>query len=205
VGQLLDTLTEIGVDRNTVVFFTSDNGATFDVGGADTASFDSFSELRGPKTDVYEGGIRVPMIARWPEHIAGGATSSHIGANWDMWATFAELTGGRAPESTDGISIVPTPLGRGQQAQHKALYWEFHSKGSAQAVRMGRWKGVRSNVAKNAAAPIELYDLERDPSESSDVSAAHPDVVKRVERAMRQRTPAVLEQWNRHFQMVSSR
>lgn len=196
VGQLLDTLKEIGADRQTVVFFTSDNGATFNVGGVDTNFFDSFGELRGTKTELYEGGIRVPMIARWPTRIPADTTSSHIGANWDMWATFAELTGGRAPASTDGISIVPTLLRRGNQAQHEALYWEFHSKGSAQAVRMGRWKGVRSNVAKNPAASIELYDLERDPSESSDVSSAHPEVVQRIARLMRQRTPAVLEQWN---------
>lgn len=196
VGQLLDTLAETGIDRRTIVIFTSDNGATFDIGGADTKFFDSFGDLRGTKTDVYEGGIRVPMIARWPSRIPGGATSAHVGANWDMWATFAELAGGPAPESTDGISIVPTLLRRGSQKQHEALYWEFHSKGSAQAVRMGRWKGVRENIAKEPAAAIALYDLDRDPTESDDVSAGHPDVVKRIEQVMRQRTPAVLDKWN---------
>lgn len=196
VGQLLDALAETGADNNTIVFFTSDNGATFDVGGADTNFFESSGDLRGTKTELYEGGIRVPMIARWPSRIPGGSTSGHVGANWDMWATFAELAGGSAPESTDGISIVPTLLRRGQQRQHEYLYWEFHSKGSAQAVRMGRWKGVRENVAKEPAAAIALYDLDRDPSENTDESAGHPDVVKRIEQIMRQRTPAVLDKWN---------
>jgi arylsulfatase A-like enzyme len=195
VGQLLDTLKSAGLDDNTLVIFTSDNVATFDAGGAPTAFFNSHGGLRGTKTDVYEGGIRVPFIAHWPGKVRAGATSDHLGANWDMWATFADLVGGAAP-STDGVSIVPTLVGRGRQRAHAALYWEFHSKGSAQAVRMGRWKGVRSNVKRNPAAPIELYDLSTDPGESSDIATAHPDIVSRIEQVMRARTRSGIDEWN---------
>jgi arylsulfatase A-like enzyme len=211
VGRLLDTLQEIGIDKNTVVFFTSDNGATWDIGGVDPVFFDSDGGLRGAKTDVYEGGIRVPMIARWPGRIKAGSVSDHVGANWDMWATFADLAGAPLKEATDpstslrvalslskgdGVSIAPALLGRPNQRQHDALYWEFHSKGSAQAVRMGRWKGVRSNVQKNPSAAVELYDLETDPNETTDVASRHPDLVRKIEAVMRQRTRSPIERWN---------
>jgi arylsulfatase A-like enzyme len=197
VGKILDTLQEIGVDERTLVVFTSDNGATFDAGGAPTRFFESHGKLRGHKTNLYEGGIRVPMIARWPGRIRAGATSDHVGANWDMWATFAELAGGVAPEGTDGISILPALLGRQGQRQHEALYWEFHAQGGSQAVRMGRWKGIRNQVTRAPNAPIELYDLERDESEKNNVAAANADVVRRIEALMQSsRTPAVLPKWN---------
>jgi arylsulfatase A-like enzyme len=197
VGRILDTLKEIGADERTLVIFTSDNGATFDVGGAPTGFFESNGALRGHKTNLYEGGIRVPMIARWPGRIRAGTTSDHVGANWDMWATFAELTGGEPPEGTDGISIVPMLLGRGSQRRHEALYWEFHSQGSSQAVRMGRWKGIRNNAAKQPDAPIELYDLEQDPRETTNVAAANADVVRRIEAVMKSsHTRAVMPRWN---------
>ena len=197
VGRILDTLKEIGADERTLVIFSSDNGATFDVGGAPTRFFESHGPLRGHKTNLYEGGIRVPMIARWPGRIRPGSTSDHVGANWDMWATFAELAGDKAPEDTDGISIAPTLLGRGAQRQHAALYWEFHSQGSSQAVRLGRWKGIRTNIAKQPDAPIELYDLERDPAETANVASANPQIVRRIDALMKSsRTPAVIPRWN---------
>jgi arylsulfatase A-like enzyme len=197
VGKILDTLKEIGADERTLVIFTSDNGATFDVGGAPTQFFESNGKLRGHKTNLYEGGIRVPMIARWPGRIRAGSTSPHAGANWDFWATFAELVGANAPDGTDGISIAPTLLGRGGQQVHESLYWEFHAQGASQAVRLGRWKGIRREVAKRQNAPIELYDLENDERETTDVAAAHPDVVRRIEELMRtSRTPAALPKWN---------
>jgi arylsulfatase A len=197
VGRILDTLKEIGVDERTLVIFTSDNGATFDIGGAPTQFFESNGPLRGHKTNLYEGGIRVPMIARWPGRVRAESTSDHIGANWDMWATFAELAGGEPPDGTDGISIVPTLLGRGNQRQHEALYWEYHSQGSSQAVRMGRWKGIRTNMAKQPKALLELYDLERDPGETTDVAAANPGVVRRIEEVMKSsHTRAVVPGWN---------
>ena len=197
VGQILDALKEIGADERTLVIFTSDNGATFDVGGAPTQFFESNGTFRGHKTNLYEGGIRVPMIARWPGRIRAGTTSAHVGANWDLWATFAELVGDKAPEDTDGISIAPTQLGRVGQRTHESLYWEFHAQGASQAVRMGRWKGIRREAAKRPDAPIELYDLERDERETTDVAAANPDVVGRIGELMRtSRTPAVLPTWN---------
>ena len=196
VGRILDTLQRTGLDRRTVVFFTSDNGATWDVGGVDPKFFDSHGGLRGHKGQLYEGGIRVPMIARWPGQIRAGAVSDHVGANWDMWATFAELAGAPLNEQTDGLSIVPTLLGRSGQRRHDALYWEYHSSGSSQAVRMENWKGVRTNVLKNPGAAIELYDLARDPGETRDVAADHPEVLQRVERVMRQRTKSTIERWN---------
>ena len=152
VGRILDTLQRTGLDRRTVVFFTSDNGATWDVGGVDPVFFDSDGGLRGHKGQVYEGGIRVPMIVRWPDRIKAGTVSDHAGANWDMWATFADLAGAPLREQTDGISIAPTLLGRPGQRAHDALYWEFHSNGSSQAVRMGNWKGVRTNILKTPGA-----------------------------------------------------
>jgi arylsulfatase A len=197
VGRVLDAISAAGLDERTLVIFTSDNGATFDVGGAPTKFFESHRHLRGHKTNLYEGGIRVPMIARWPGRIRAGTLSDHIGANWDMWATFAELAGGTAPPDTDGISIVPTLLGRSGQRAHESLYWEFHARGASQAVRMGRWKGIRNEVAKRPDAPIELYDLDTDVSETKNVAASNPDVVKRIELLMRtSRTPAVLPKWN---------
>ena len=200
VGHILDTLKEIGADERTLVIFTSDNGAIPRISPAEF--FESNKPLRGEKTNLYEGGIRVPMIARWPGHVRAGTTSNHVGANWDMWATFAELTGAAAQQPTDGISIVPTLLGRPAQRQHESLYWENHAQGGMQAVRMGRWKGIRQQITKRPDAPIELYDLERDISESTDVAAANPDVVKRMEALMKtSRTPAVLPRWN--FEMPS--
>jgi arylsulfatase A-like enzyme len=195
VGQIVDALKALGVDGDTLVIFTSDNGATFDIGGAPTEFFQSNGPLRGHKTNLYEGGIRVPMIARWPGRIRAGATTEHVSANWDFWATFGELAGASAPKDTDGISMLPTLLGRSGQREHESLYWEFHSSGAAQAVRMGRWKGIRNEAARGDA-PVELYDLAADPAETSDVAAAHPDVVARIVALMRSsRTPASLPQW----------
>ncbi len=197
VGALLDTVRNAGLDEKTIVFFTSDNGATFDVGGAPTAFFDSNGALRGHKQLVYEGGIRVPMIARWPGRIAKGTTSDHVAANWDLWATFSDLTGSPVRDKSDGISILPALLGAAKRRQHEFLYWEYHSQGSAQAVRMGRWKGIRNNAKANPNGPIELYDLAADPSEKVDVSSKHPDIVQRIVEIMREsRTASHLEKWN---------
>lgn len=197
VGRILDTLKELGVDERTLVIFTSDNGATFDVGGAPTRFFESHGGLRGHKTNLYEGGIRVPMIARWPGRIRAGTTSDHVGANWDFWATFADLLGAEAPDGTDGVSIAPTLLGRTGQRPHEPLYWEFHAQGASQAVRMGRWKAVRQQIVKRPDAPIELYDLERDERETTDVAKANPEIVQRMRELMRtSRTQAVLPKWN---------
>jgi len=183
VGQLVERLKELGIDEQTLIVFSSDNGPHVE-GGADPVFFNSGGGLRGVKRDLYEGGIRVPFVARWPEKIRAGQTNAHVGAFWDIFPTFVELAGGEAPEDTDGISFVNTLLGRGKQARHEYLYWEFHERGGKQAVRYGKWKGVRLDVLENRRAPIELYDLDRDRGEQHDVAADHPDIVQRISRFM---------------------
>ena len=175
VGRLIDALRDRGLEERTLVIFTSDNGPHKE-GGADPVFFNSSGGLRGIKRDLYEGGIRVPMIARWTGTIPAGGTSGHLSAHWDLFRTFAELGGATAPAGVDGASIVPTLKG-GSQPQPEFLYWEFHERGFQQAVRMGRWKAVR--LAKDE--PLELYDLETDPSEERNVASSQPDVIARIE------------------------
>ena len=176
VGRLLRKLTELGIDENTVVFFTSDNGPHRE-GGADPEFFDSNGPLRGIKRDLYEGGIRVPLVVRWPGRIEAGAVTDHVSAFWDFMPTFATLSGGRASADSDGLCMVPTLLGApGKQRRHRFLYWEFHERGSTQAVRFGRWKAVRS-----AGGPLELYDLQNDIGETDNVADRHPEVVAKIE------------------------
>jgi arylsulfatase A-like enzyme len=176
IGRILDKLRERGLEEDTLVVFTSDNGPHKE-GGADPAFFDSNGPLRGIKRDLYEGGIRVPAIVRWPRHVPAGTTSEHVWAFWDVLPTLAELAGVEAPEGIDGLSMVAALLGRGEAPSHDALYWEFHEGGFKQAARMGDWKGVRLGLGK----PLELYDLSRDVGESKDVAADHPEVVERIE------------------------
>ena len=180
VGRLLAVLKELGLDDNTIVMFSSDNGPHGE-GGADPKFFGSSGPLRGMKRDLYEGGVRVPMIARWPGRIKPGSRAAHVSAFWDVLPTCCELAGIEAPAGIDGISFAPTLLGRpGEQAEHEFLYWEFHERGGKQAVRFGRWKGVRVNVAADRNSPIELYDLKADPGENNNVAAGHGDLVKKI-------------------------
>ncbi|MHC4495795.1 MAG: sulfatase-like hydrolase/transferase [Planctomycetota bacterium] len=162
VGRLMAKLKKLGLDENTVVMFSSDNGPHKE-GGGDPAFFNASGPLKGYKRALYEGGIRVPMIARWPGRIKVGSVSDHISAFWDFLPTCCELVGVEAPEGIDGISMVSTLLGESRrQKKHEVLYWEFHEQGKKLAVRMGNWKGVRLNVAKKPDGPIELYDLRDD-------------------------------------------
>lgn len=176
VGRILDLLDALGLAENTVVMFSSDNGPTFN-GGTDSAFFESTAGLRGLKTSVYEGGIRVPFIVRWPGKIAAGSTSALVCGFQDVLPTLAELAGTPLSDPGDGISLVPTLLGREGQRRHDCLYWEYRGQ---QAVRAGRWKGVRSRLRKGDTR-LELYDLEADPFETTDVAAEHPDVVRHLE------------------------
>ncbi|MEJ2702825.1 MAG: arylsulfatase [Sedimentisphaerales bacterium] len=176
VGQVMESLKRLGIDGKTLVFFTSDNGPHQE-GGANPKFFDSNGPLRGKKRDLYEGGIRVPLIARWPGKIEPATVSHHISAFWDFLPTFAELAGVDYPASVDGISMVPTLLGKpAAQKEHKFLYWEFHERGSKQAVRMGDWKAVRFN----ATGKLELYNLKNDVGEKHDVADQHPDIVAKI-------------------------
>ena len=195
IGAIVDLIDSLGLGENTLIVFTSDNGTTY-TGGVDAAFFESTAGLRGLKGSVYEGGIRVPMIARWTGRIEPGAVSEHVSAFWDMVPTFAALTGADHPDGIDGVSMVPTLLGTGPQPEHDALYWEYHGlMRGQQAVRLGRWKAVRMGGHDDADAPIELYDLEADRGETTDVAAAHPDVVARARAVMLDRTPSLVENW----------
>jgi arylsulfatase A len=154
VGRLLDFLKERGIDDNTLVMFTSDNSPHRE-GGHDPVFFNSNGGLRGFKRDLYEGGIRVPLLARWPGKIKPGANTDHISAHWDVLPTFCELTGADVPNDIDGISMLPTLTGQpDEQNQHKYLYWEFYEQGGKRAARFGNWKVVQLNVQKDADSPI---------------------------------------------------
>jgi len=174
IGTLLTRLESLGIDENTLVFFSSDNGPHHE-GGNDPDFFTSSGPLRGIKRDLYEGGIRVPMLARWPGTIRPGTVSGHISAFWDFLPTAAELAGTPLDEPVDGISMVPTLLGRSaEQKPHGFLYWEFKGK---QAVRMGEWKAVR--LARGE--PLEIYNLRDDIGEKHNVADRHPDIVAKIE------------------------
>ncbi|MCE5187290.1 MAG: arylsulfatase [Planctomycetaceae bacterium] len=186
VGQLLALLKELQIDDNTVVLFSSDNGPHRE-GGSDPDFFHSSGPLRGYKRDVYEGGIRVPLLVRWPSRITAGITSGHVCAFWDMLPTLAGLAGLKQIPQMDGLSFVPTLLNKPtEQTQHEHLYWEFHEQGGKQAVRMGSWKGVRLNAMKNSDGPIELYDLIRDVGEQTNIAERHPEIVDRMACIMKQ-------------------
>ena len=185
IGKIMSLIEELQLDENTVVMFTSDNGPTYDrLGGSDSDFFESANGFRGLKGSLYEGGIRVPLIACWPGKIPAGTTSDLISASWDFLPTIADLTGTKAPKPIDGISMAPTLLGNeNHQSEHEFLYWEFAAYGGQQAVRMGEWKGIRQNLLKkNPELKTELYHLESDPSESNDVADEHPEIVKQIEQ-----------------------
>ncbi len=166
VGRIMNLLRELRLDESTLVLFTSDNGATASGGGgADTRFFESNGALRGEKATLNEGGIRVPLVARWPGVVGAGTTSPLICAFWDFMPTFAELLGDKPPADSDGISILPTLKGNDKsQKQHEYLYWEYSKR--MQAVRVGRWKAVRPHPDK----PMDVYDLEADGAERVDVA-----------------------------------
>ncbi len=183
VGQVIAKLTELNLMDNTIIIFTSDNGAHFE-GGADIPFFNSSGGLRGAKRDLYEGGIKTPFIVQWNGKVKPGTTSRHTGAFWDVLPTFVEITGAPAPRHTDGISFLPALSGKGRQQKHDYLYWEFHESGGRQAVRMGKWKGVRLDIRKNPDAPVELYNLEKDPAEKNNVAANNPAIVQAMREKM---------------------
>jgi len=180
IGRLLDLLEKLGIDDDTIVFFSSDNGPHRE-GGANPNFFDSNGPLRGIKRDLYEGGIRVPMIVRWPGKAKAGATSAEPWAFWDFLPTACAAAGIEAPKGIDGISMLPSIRGEPQRHRHEYLYWEFHERGFTQAVRMGRWKAVR----KGTKEPIELYDLTKDIGEKNNIADEHPNVVAKVSEILK--------------------
>lgn len=182
VQRLLDKLESMGELENTLILFTSDNGPT-EENDFDPNQFLSSGELRGIKRDMYEGGIRVPLIAAWPGRIQPGTTSEQSAAFYDLMATFADAAGIAAPADTDGLSLLPTLLG-GDSAQHDHLYWELQVSKEAenfrQGVRLGDWKGIRYGVG----APLELYNLASDPQETRDLAQRYPERLDAIERLM---------------------
>ncbi|MCL6265327.1 arylsulfatase [Flagellimonas myxillae] len=184
VGEIRAKVEALGIADNTIIIFTSDNGPHKE-GGADPDFFDSNANLKGYKRDLYEGGIRVPMIAYWPNQIKAGTTSDHISAFWDFLPTVCDLAQMETPGNIDGISFLPELLGN-EQPKHDHLYWEFHELGGRQAVRLGKWKGVRYNMAENPNAAIELYNLSSDEAEMHNLATDNPEIVKQIEDIMEQ-------------------
>jgi len=163
--------------ENTLVIFSSDNGPT-SAGGADPEFFDGNGPFRGIKFHLWEGGVRCPMIARWPGKVAAGSETDHISAHWDLLPTTAELTGADVPKGIDGVSFLPTLFGETEkQKQHDHLYWETSGGGGWQAVRRGKWKAHRLMTQKLNRTTVELYDLDADIAEEKNVAEQHPDVV----------------------------
>ncbi len=181
VGQIVALLDELDLEDDTLVMLSSDNGPHQE-GGHDPVFFNSNGPLKGFKRDLYEGGIRAPLIARWPGKIKPGTTSSLMSAHWDMLPTFCELSGAKAPEGIDGISITHELFGKPNQAQHDYLYWEFYERGGKRAVRFGDWKAVQLNLRKQANPPIELYYLPNDIGEDKNVAEEHPDKVEQAKK-----------------------
>ncbi len=179
IGQIMALLKERGLDDDTLMFFSSDNGP-HNEGGHSSDFFDSNGALRGIKRDLYEGGIRVPLIARWPGKVKAGELSTQLCAFWDVLPTMADLVGEPLPNEMDGVSILPTLL-EGKRVPHPPLYWEFYERGFAQAVREGDWKAVKPALQR----PLELYDLSKDGGEATDLAAAQPEIAARLEALLR--------------------
>ncbi len=176
VGRVMQKLKDLGIDDNTLVIFSSDNGANDEC----IEPLKSTGGLRGFKRMLYEGGIRAPFIARMPGKIAPGTTSDVLTTSVDFMPTAADLAGVPHPATLDGISILPTLLGQKQAKQHESLYFEIYEPYFQQSLRMGDWKGYRLGTK----APLELYDLKADPAEKQDIAAAHPEIVKKIEAIM---------------------
>lgn len=183
VGDVVAKLEDLGIADDTLIIFTSDNGPHTE-GGHNPEFFDSNGPFRGTKRDLYEGGIRVPMIAKWPGRINAGSVTDHVSAFWDVFPTLAEIAGQPISEDIDGISFLPTLLGQAGQTEHDYLYWEFHEKQGRQAIRRGQWKGVRYNVATDPDSTIELYDLSNDPGEQHNLAAEYPEMAKELSALM---------------------
>jgi len=170
-----------------LIIFSSDNGPVYDrLGGADSDFFQSAGPFRGRKGSLYEGGIRIPMIARWKGKIKPGTTTDHISAFWDVLPTFCEIIGIDPPKGINGISFLPTLLGQyDKQKKHEFLYWEFPSYGGQQAVRLGNWKAIRTGLKKeNSDTQIQLYNLKEDIKEEHNVASQYPDIVQKIKKIM---------------------
>lgn len=184
IGKLVQQLKDEGIYDNTLIIFTSDNGPSY-AGGADPKFFESAKPFDGDygrgKGFVYEGGIRVPMIASWPDHIKAGSSSNHISSHYDMLATFGAIAGYDTPTDSDGISMLPALLSEGNQKIHEFMYWEFPEYGGQVAIRMGDWKVIRQNLKDDKKEPtLELYNLKEDPMETTNLAETHPKIIEKA-------------------------
>lgn len=194
VGDIEKKLVELNLDKNTIIVFTSDNGPHRE-GGADPDFFDSNGPFRGYKRSLTDGGVRVPLIVKWPAKVEAGRVSYHTSAFWDWMGTFGDILAKtsaidkstlKTASKNDGLSIYPTLCGKSKkQKEHDFLYWQFQEQGGKQAVRMGDWKAIRYRVSKNPNSPIELYNIVDDPAELHNVASAHPALVKQAEKYMK--------------------
>ncbi len=197
VGRVFALLKELKLDENTLVIFTSDNGGAFGevskdfefspgrMGGTDYVFFNSTSNFKAFKGSVYEGGLRVPFIARWTGKIKAGTTNSLPAVFYDVMPTLTEIAGIKTPQKSDGVSLAPTLLGKGKQQKHDFLFWDFGGYGGQQAVRIGDWKGLRRNLHRGNTK-VELYNLAVDVGEKNDVAAQNPEIIKRVEKIFKE-------------------
>ena len=182
VGCIVQELKNQGIYENSVIIFASDNGSVT-TGGAESIFFENakpFNEnIRRLKGTVYEGGIHVPLIISWPEKIKSGVVNDHICAAWDIFPTICDISGSGHPENLDGISIMPSLLQKKEQGKHEYLYWEFPEGGGQQAVRMRNWKAVRINT-RSGNLKLQLFNLENDIKEESDVADKYPEIIKQI-------------------------
>jgi len=184
VGEIVKLIAQKRMAENTVIIFSSDNGPHREKGG-DPDFFDGSGPFRGIKRDLYEGGIRVPLIISWKGKIKAGTKTNHVAAFWDLFPTFQQLANKPVNKNIDGISILPLLLGKPQQ-EHEYLYWEFHESGGRQAVLWKKWKAVKLNVSTSKDEPMELYDLSKDPGERTNIAMKHPDIVKKMDALIKE-------------------
>ena len=182
VGQIIDKLKDLGLLENTIIMFTSDNGAHRE-GGADPDFFNSTAGLRGYKRDLYEGGIRTPFIVSWPTVVKSNTTVDHKAAFWDIMPTLVEISGQQMESYTDGISFLPSLKGSGKQKKHEYLYWEFHEDGGRQAILVDNWKLIKLKV-KSAQPIFELYDINKDPQEQRNLIVQYPKVATKLTKKL---------------------
>ncbi len=196
VGEIIALLEKENALEDTLIIFTSDNGAHRE-GGHDPDFWNSSGGLRGGKRDMYEGGIRTPMLAFWKGKIAAGSVNSHVSAFWDVFETLAEISGAQRPAQTDGISFAPTLLGKGAQNKHDYLYWEFFEQGGKQAIIKGDYKLIKLNVNKPSETKWELYDLSKDPAEKDNLASSMPEKLAELKPVLENaRTTSPIERFN---------